>query len=205
MITPIWLIVLAVIVGGAGYLWYVALIRRRNKALEALSSIDVQLRKRHDLLPNVLKLANQYMTHERDLISRVTELRNKAQVPYNKASEQDVEKHLQAEGALQAGVKRIFAVAENYPDLKSSESIIQAQQTFNEVEGHIAASRRFYNSAVASLNNSIQIFPGSTIADLAHIEPMPFFEIEGDAVREPVDADDFISVPGTSGGKVGAS
>lgn len=191
------LIVLAVLAVG-GYIWYAILIQRRNSVREALSSIDVQLRKRHDLLPNILKLADQFMTHERDLIARVTRLRTEAQQPYDPAQSEQVQKHLDAEGALQSGLRQLFAVAENYPDLRSSETIVQAQQTFNEVEGHIAASRRFYNSAVASLSNAVQIFPGTVIARIAGVQVMPFFEIEDEAVRQPVDALAFLNTGGAS-------
>ncbi len=191
-----WIIVLAALVLVIGYIWYTVLIRRRNKAQEALSSIDVQLRKRHDLLPNILKMADQFMTHERELISKVTDLRNRAQQPYDPSKRDDVEKHLAAEGQLQGQMRQFFAVAENYPDLRSSETIVQAQQTFNEVEGHIAASRRFYNAAVSSLNNSVQIFPGSVIANMAGIQSMPFFEIEDEAARQPVDVGSYLDVGG---------
>ena len=185
-------VVVALMIVAIGYGWYVALITRRNKALEALSSIDVQLRKRHDLIPNVLRLAQQFMTHERELITRLTELRTRAQERYDPSRPDDVEAHLSAEGALQGGMRQLFAVAENYPELRSSETIVQAQRTFNEVEGHIAASRRFYNAAVTRLNNAVQIFPGSMIAGMTGIRGMPFFEIEDDVVRQPVNADDYL-------------
>ena len=97
------LIALVVII----YAWYVVLIRRRNRALEALSSIDV-LRKRHDLLPNILKLAQRFMTHERDLLSKVVELRNEARQPYDPGSSDAVHRHLAAEGGLQAGLRRLL-------------------------------------------------------------------------------------------------
>lgn len=188
------LIVFAVIICLIGYWLYVRLIRRRNQALEALSSIDVQLRKRHDLIPNALKLANKFMSHERSLLDELTRLRTQAQQPYDASDADAVAGHLNAEGGLQAGMRQLFAVAENYPELHSSETIVQAQQTFNEVEGHIAAARRFYNSAVTQLNNAVQIFPGSVIASLINIKAMPFFEIEDAAMRQPVDADDYLEV-----------
>lgn len=175
-----------------GYAWYISLITRRNRAQEALSSIDVQLRKRHDLVPNVLKLARRFMTHEKELLDSLTELRSQAQASYRVDVPEDVAKHLAAEGALQTGLARLFAVAENYPELRSSETIITAQQTYSEVEGHIAAARRFYNSAVTRLNNAIQIFPGSVIANWAKVRAMPFFELEDTAMRAPVDADDYL-------------
>jgi len=180
--------VLAVIAYGC----YISLITRRNRAQEALSSIDVQLRKRHDLIPNVLKLARKFMSHEKELLDSLTALRTQAQAGYRVDVPEDVAKHLAAEGALQTGLARLFAVAENYPELRSSETIVTAQQTYSEVEGHIAAARRFYNSAVTRLNNAIQIFPGSIIANWAKVRAMPFFELDDAAVRGPVDADQYL-------------
>lgn len=179
----------AVAIGG--YAWYISLITRRNTAKEALSSIDVQLRKRHDLLPNVLKLAQKFMSHERELLEQLTALRSKASAPYQPDDPDQVREHLEAERSLQAGIGRLFAVAENYPDLKSHETVVTAQETFTEVEGHISAARRFYNSAVTSLNNAVEIFPGSMIANIAGVKPMPFFEIE-ESARAPVNVDDFM-------------
>lgn len=193
------LIVLAVVVIVMAYLWYVAVIKRRNRVLEALSSIDVQLKKRHELLPNVLRLANQYMTHERDLLEKVTQLRTSAQVSYDEKNAGDVKQHLDAEGGLQQGMRQIFAVAENYPDLRSSETIVEAQQNFNEAEAHIAAARRFYNAAVTRLNNAVQIFPGTVIGRMAGVEPMPFFELEDKSQRESVNVNDFLDVANRGG------
>lgn len=174
------------------YGWYVALVRRRNSALEALSSVDVQLQKRHDLLPNILKIANRFMKHERELLSRITELRSQAMKDYRPEDPEEVRQHLDAAGALQGAMFRLFAVAENYPELRSSENMLEAQQTFTEVEGHIAAARRFYNAAVSSLNNAVQIFPGSIIAGIANVTAMPFFEVEDEVIRQPVDADAYL-------------
>ena len=156
--TILLLVIGALLIGG--YFWYMSLIGRRNKALEALSSIDVQLRKRHDLLPNILKLASRFMKHERDLLDRLTALRAKVQETYRPQDPDAVQDHLKSESDLQSGMLQFFAVAENYPDLKSHETIVRAQETFTEVEGHISAARRFYNSAVTDLNNAVQIFSG---------------------------------------------
>ena len=174
-----------------GYVWYAKLIMRRNKAREALSSIDVQLRKRHDLLPNILKLAQKFMTHEKDLLDRITALRGQAMAGYRPDDPAAVTQHLDAERELQAATLRLFAVAENYPELRSSETVVEAQQTFTEVEGHISAARRFYNAAVTDLNNSCQIFPGNIVAGWAKVRPMPFFEIE-ERARAAVDVDDYL-------------
>ncbi|MEX2249173.1 MAG: LemA family protein, partial [Parvibaculum sp.] len=95
--------------------------------------------------------------------------------------------HLDASKKLEAGMMRLFAVAENYPELRSAETITTAQHSFEEVEGNIAAARRFYNSAVARLNNAVEIFPGSIIANIANVQSFPFYEVEDPAMREPVD------------------
>jgi LemA protein len=187
-------VILAVIVGVAVilYIWYATLISRRNAAREALASIDAQLRKRHDLVPNVLRLAQRFMEHERELLNSLTDLRSRAQAGYDPNDPEQVKQHLEASRGLQAGMARLFAVAEEYPDLRSSDTIVEAQQTYAEVEEHIAAARRFYNAAVASLNNAIQIFPGSMIANAAGVRPMPFYEVE-ESVRAPVNADDYLT------------
>lgn len=129
------IIAVAVVACLIAYALYVRLIRLRNRALEALSSIDVQLRKRHDLVPNALKLANKFMSHERNLLNKLTRLRTQAAQSYDPSDADAVASHLNAEGSLQAGMRQLFAVAENHPELRSSDTIVQAQQTFNEVEG----------------------------------------------------------------------
>lgn len=171
------------------YFWYASIISRKNKALEALSSIDVQLQKRFDLVPNILKLAQRFMDHEKELLTHVVELRAKVQQPYSPADPTELAAHLEASQALETGLGRLFALAENYPDLKSDATIIRAQETYEEVEGHISAARRYYNAAVSDLNNAVEIFPGSLIAGFARVKPMPFYEIENPDWRKPVDVD----------------
>jgi len=174
-----------------GYFWYVSLVGKKNTALEALSSIDVQLKKRHDLLPNILKIAKKFMDHEKDIMSKVTEMRALAGKGYDRNNPDEISGHLNAESGLQSAMMQFFAVAENYPDLKSNQNMVRAQATFEEVEGHISAARRFYNSAVTSLNNAVQIFPGNIIANIAKITSMPYFEM-AEAEKKPVDAADFL-------------
>ncbi|MFN3627171.1 LemA family protein [Parvibaculum sp.] len=181
------LLVLAAVILVGGYAWYVSLITRRNEVREAMGSIDVQLRKRFDLLPNIVALAQKFMTHERELLEGLTALRAKVAAPYAKDDPAAVATHLEASRALEAGMLRLFAVAENYPELRSAETVTRAQATFEEVEGNIAAARRFYNSAVTRLNNAVEIFPGSIIARIANVQPFPFYEVEDAAAREPVD------------------
>ncbi|WP_323796537.1 LemA family protein [Nisaea sp.] len=171
------------------YFWYASIISRKNKALEALSSVDVQLQKRFDLVPNILKLAQRFMDHEKELLTRVVELRAKVQQPYSPTDPTELAAHLEASQALETGLGRLFALAENYPDLKSDATIIRAQETYEEVEGHISAARRYYNAAVSDLNNAVEIFPGSVIAGFARVKTMPFYEIDNPEWRKPVDVD----------------
>ncbi|MDO8837680.1 MAG: LemA family protein [Parvibaculum sp.] len=186
------LIALGLIVGG-GYGWYVSLITRRNEVREAMGSIDVQLRKRFDLLPNIVALAQKFMTHEKSLLGELTALRAQVETPYAKDDPAAAGAHLEASKKLEAGMIRFFAVAENYPELRSAETITRAQATFEEVEGNIAAARRFYNSAVARLNNAVEIFPGSIIANIANVQSFPFYEVEDAAARQPVDVNKLMS------------
>jgi len=173
------------------YGWYVSIIKRRNKAQEALSGIDVQLQKRSNLIPNILKIAKKFMEHESALLTQVTELRTKAGADYDSSNPEEVKVHLGAAKELSGAMGRLMVAVEAYPELKSNETMIQAQQTYNEVEAQIAAARRFYNSAVSTLNNAVQIFPGNVIAGIAGVAAMPFYEAD-EAARAPVDAGDFL-------------
>ena len=169
------------------YIWYAKIVSRRNTAGEALSGIDVQLTKRSELVPNILAIAKKFMEHEKELLEEVTKLRSKATAGYDALDPTQVAKHFEDSAALGAQMGKLMISMEAYPDLKSDRTMVQAQKTYNEVEAQIAAARRFYNSAVSDLNNSIEIFPGSLLAPLANSRVMPFYE--GDTTsREPVDA-----------------
>lgn len=173
------------------YFWYASLIGKRNKALEALSGIDVQIKQRSNLIPNILKIAQKFMEHEKLLMEDITALRSKVEADYDKTDAGQVDEHLGIVNQLSSKMGQLMVQVEAYPDLKSDQTMIQAQQTYNEVEAKIAAARRFYNSAVTSLNNSIQIFPGNIIAGFAGTSEMPFYEVE-EAARAPVDADNYL-------------
>lgn len=184
------LIILAVILLG-GYIWYASIISRRNTVLEALGSIDAQLTQRHDLIPNILTIAQSFMTHERELMEAVTAQRAAAQQGIGARDVQSVAQHMQAETLLAGSMGRLFALAENYPQLKSNETMVEAQRSYRNVEDNIAAARRFYNSAVTSLNNAVQIFPGSFFAGIAGVGAYPYFEAS-EAQRAPVNAQDYL-------------
>lgn len=185
-------LLIVVVPGVVLYIWYAKLIARRNAARAALSSIDVQLKKRHDLLPNILKLAGRFMSHEKELLEDLTALRARVDAGYDPADPAAVQAHLAAGQELQSGMARFFAVAENYPELRSAETISKAQDTYTEAEAHISAARRFYNSAVTDLNNAIEIFPGSMIAGWARVKAMPFWEMEDSSHRAAVNVDDYL-------------
>lgn len=173
------------------YLLYVRLIKLRNGTLEALSSIDVQLKKRHDLVPNILTIAKKFMEHEEDVLTKVTQMRSISGSDYDKSNPEEVAQHLEANKQLQSAMMNLFAVAENYPDLKSQETMVRAQETYEEVEGHISAARRFYNSSATDLKNAVEILPSSLIANMLGIKAMPFFEID-EIERKPVSASDIL-------------
>ena len=173
------------------YIWYMTLIKRRNKALEALSGIDVHYNMRFDLIPNILKIAQKFMEHEKGLLEEVTRLRTEVQKGYNPSDKAAVSEHFGAIEALAGKMGNLMVAVENYPDLKSDQTMVQAMQTYNEVEAQIAAARRFYNASVTELNNSVQIFPGNLIAPMAGVQEMPFLEV-AEEVKAPVDAGDYL-------------
>ena len=173
------------------YLWYVSLIKKRNSAREALSGIDVQLTKRASLVPNILKIAQKFMEHEKALLTDITALRAKVTKAYSATNPQDVQQHLQAAAELDTKMAQLMVNVENYPELKSDHTMLEAMQTYNEVEAHISAARRFYNSSVSELNTAVEIFPGSIIASVAGVKVMPFFEAK-ESDRAAIDAGDFL-------------
>ncbi|HUX35814.1 MAG TPA: LemA family protein [Candidatus Paceibacterota bacterium] len=173
------LIVLGVVV-----LWLVfsfnRLVTLRNRAKEALSDIDVQTKRRYDLIPNLVESVKGYMAHERGVFEKVTEARTRAM---NAGSGKE---KLAAENALSGTLKTLFAVAENYPQLKANENFLSLQSELTDTEDKIQASRRFYNSNVRDLNTAIQVFPTNLIANTFGFSAMEFFETENDAERQPV-------------------
>ena len=176
------LLVIAGLVLIGGYAWYASLITRRNEVREAMGSIDVQLRQRFDLLPNIVALAQKFMTHEKELLEGLTALRAKVAAPYAKDDPKAVEEHLDASRKLEMGMARLFAVAENYPELRSAETVTRAQETFEEVEGNIAAARRFFNNAVNEYNTATEQFPAVVIANSMGFKQREYFEV-GEAER----------------------
>jgi LemA protein len=173
------------------YAWYASIVRRRNRVAEALGGIDVQLQQRHDLIPNVLTIARRFMEHERALLSEITALRAQAQQLGVRDFRRIPEKFA-AEARLGQEMGRLLVLSENYPQLRSDAPMIEAQRTYSEIEAHIAAARRFYNSAVTDLRNAVQIFPGPLLMGLAGVRtiPPPFETI--DSARTAVSASKYL-------------
>jgi len=174
------IIVLAVII----LLWviytYNRLITLRNRTKEAWADIDVQLKRRYDLIPNLVETVKGYAAHERELFEKVTEARTKAMAA------QTVKEKGEAENFLSQTLKSLFAVAENYPDLKASVNFLELQRELTDTENKIQAARRFYNGNVRDLNIKIESFPSNIIAKIFNFQKAEFFEIEEAAVKEPV-------------------
>ena len=171
------------------YSIYVQVIQKKNNVKEAMSSIDVQLRKRYDLIPNILTIANRYMEHEKGLFEEITALRSRASEL--RADANTISEKIQLDNAIASKMGQLLVNVENYPQLKADNMMMQAMQTYSEVEEHIAASRRFYNSAVKELNNAAEIFPSSVVAVMIGIRPYPFFETD-EASRQPIKAEDIL-------------
>ena len=184
------LILLAVAIGI--YSWYVTIIGRRNKAKEALGSIDAHLQMRSDLIPNILRAAQRYLSHEEKLLTDITALRSAVMKDYDRGNPDEVKAHLGAAEALTSMLGQLRVQIENYPDLKGERPIQDAMRTMNEVEAQLTASRRFYNAAVTQLNNSVEIFPGNQIARMAGVSSMPYFEA-AEGARGLVNADDYLN------------
>ncbi len=177
-------IILAII--AAVVIWVIAiyngLIRLKNRVDEAWADIDVQLKRRYNLIPNLVETVKGYATHERELFTKVTEARAKAMQAGS------VEDKAQAENMLSQTLKSLFAVAENYPELKASENFAKLQDELTDTENKIQAARRFYNGQVRDFNTKIQVFPNNIIAGMLGFKPREFFELEGEE-REPVKVD----------------
>ena len=156
-----------------------SMIGARNRVDEAWSGIDVQLKRRHDLVPNLVETVKGYATHERETFQKVTEARAeamKAQGPAQAGA---------AEGQLSAVLGDLRAISENYPELRATENFQQLSRELTELEDEIQAARRIYNSNVQSYNTKIQVFPNSIVASTRNFEEREFFEITDAAEREP--------------------
>lgn len=167
------LIGLVVVVALWLYATYVGLIKKRNKAKEAFASIDVQLKQRYDLIPNILTIAQKFMEHETSLLEDITRLRTEVMKLSSDFS--NIDRKIALDCEIANKMDKLIISIENYPQLKSDSTMLQAVQTYNEVEAHIAAERRFYNTAANGLKNAVEIFPSSLIARLINVKSVDCF------------------------------
>ena len=172
------LIVLVVLVALYAVVTFNSIVRLRNQAEEAFSDIDVQLKRRHDLIPNLVETVKGYAAHERQVFENVTAARSAATAAHGP------EAQAQAENQLTGALRQLFAVAENYPDLKANQNFLELQNELTDTEDKIQASRRFYNMTVRDLNTKVQQFPASIVARVANAHEREFFELEDQAERQ---------------------
>lgn len=158
---------------------YNGLIRLRNHCRESWADIDTELKRRHDLIPNLVETVKGYAAHEQRVLQQITESRTRAA-----GAGEHVRELCSAESDLVRGVVHLFAVAENYPALKADASFLQLQRELADTEDRIQAARRFFNANVRDLNNRVQMFPSSVVAGMVSIQAQEFFEVESLSIRE---------------------
>jgi len=176
-----WIILIVVVVA---ILWIImvfnGLVTLKNRAKEAWADIDVQLKRRYDLIPNLVETVKGYAAHERELFEKVTQARASAM------SATGLKDKAEAENALSGTLKSLFAVAENYPDLKASANFLALQNELTDTEDKIQAARRFYNTNVRDLSIQIESFPANLIAGSFGFKQMELFQTANEVEREPV-------------------
>ena len=177
--TALWIIVaVIVLVGVALVVSYNRFVSQRNLVAESWRQIDVELHRRHDLIPNLVETVKGYASHERGVFEAVTQARAAAVSPGSSPAAQ-----AQQEGVLGQALGRLFAVAEAYPDLKASTNFLELQKQLTETEDRIAAGRRFYNANVRALNTRVESFPSNVVAGTFGFKKAEYFEVEDFAIR----------------------
>jgi LemA protein len=159
---------------------YNGLVRLRNQTKNAWSQIDVQLKRRHDLIPNLVETVKGYAAHERQTLEAVTQARNIAMGAVGKG----VGEQAKAEGELSGALSRLLAVVEKYPDLKANQNFLALQEELTSTENKISFSRQYYNDSVLSYNNKIQMVPSNIVAGMFGFKVGEFFEVKDEAQRE---------------------
>lgn len=159
---------------------YNSFIRLRNKGEEAFSAMDVSLKKRYDLIPNLVETVKGYATHERETLEAVIAARNMA------VGAKTAEARIESDTALTSTLKSLFAVAESYPELKANQNFMDLQNQLSRIEEEIAGARRYYNGVVNKYNTATEMFPGSLIAGIFNFARKPLYEVNSEAERESV-------------------
>lgn len=166
-----WLLIFVAILAVYGIIIYNSLISKRNQVSNIEAGIDVQLKRRYDLLPNLVATANQYLIHERELLEKITELRSKAK---NAKTQQE---KFDLNAKISNLLPNIQLMLEAYPELKANENLLYLQESLSEVEEQISAARRAYNSAVEIYNNAVEMFPSNLVASFIGFQKVKFFDI----------------------------
>lgn len=174
------LVLVVIVLGLLGWIAsaYNGLVRPRNQLENAWAQIDVQLKRRSDLIPNLVETVKGYAAHERETLERVIQARNMA------VSAKGVADRAQAENVLTGALKSLFAVAEAYPNLKADQNFMRLQEELTSTENKVAFSRQFYNDSAMSYNTRIEIFPHNLIAGMFNFTRREFFEVKEETVRE---------------------
>lgn len=178
----LWIILIVIVLL---LLWVIVtfngLVTAKNRVDEAWSTIDVQLKRRHDLIPNLVETVKGYAAHESGVFEKVTQARTQAM------NATRPEEQAQAENAISGALKTLFAVAENYPELKASQNFAKLQDELSDTENKIQAARRFYNGNVRDYNTKLQVFPTNIFATSFHFTPRDFFALDNADEKEPVE------------------
>lgn len=187
------LIILLVIIGGPVLFvigLYNGLIKLRNRYRNAFAQIDVQLKRRYDLIPNLVETAKGFMTHERETLEAVIQARNAAHTARESAAANvdaaSIQALAQAENGLGGSLGRLFAISESYPELKSNQNMLQLQEELTSTESKVAFARQAYNDAVMHFNNKLESFPANVIAGNFNFTKATLFEVSDDSERDPV-------------------
>jgi len=176
MILTYFFIILIFIILTYLFLLYISIVKKSNTVKESFSTIDVYLKKRYDLIPNLLIIANKFMEHERELFTRLTQLRADAiKIP---DSIQNINQKMLIDKEITTLLKQLQVSVENYPQLKSDKIIIKTMQELSKTEEYIAAARRYYNASAKDFNNAVEIFPSSVIAHILGYKKVSFIKAE---------------------------
>ena len=177
----VWILVIVAVIA---VIWLIAayngLVSERRQTMNAWAQIDVQLKRRYDLIPNLVETVKGYMKHEQDTLEKVIQARNRA------VGATTVKDKAQAEMAVAGALSGIFALSEAYPELRSNENMIQLQEELRSTENKISFARQYYNDVVTSYNTKLEAFPTNIIAGMGSFQPKDLFELEEAAAREPV-------------------
>ncbi|MBK8349675.1 MAG: LemA family protein [Saprospiraceae bacterium] len=180
----LYILIFLVVAGLIVMSMYNKLVSLKNRVLEAWSGIEVQLKRRYDLIPNLVNTVKGYAAHESGTLEKVIQARNQAM---SASSGGNINAQVQAENALSSTMKSLFALSENYPDLKANTSFIQLQNSLGDIEENLSNARRYYNALVRDNNTAVESFPTNLIANNFNFEKYDFFEIENDAERQNVE------------------